>query len=451
MDFMEEKMRNPRASVIFSLPLLGGLLLSPQPAAGAVHFRQEARLTPSDAAEATFGSEVALSSDATVALVGASGADCSAGEDCGAAYVFVRSGGRWIQQARLTAADAAANAKLGIAVALSGDGSTALLRARSTDCIDSADCAVAHVFRHLGDSWVETATLKTSGPFPTDLFSASSIRSMALSGDGQTALLGAPTNCPETGPCGLVHVYVRNGESWSEETRLTVSDGVSGFGESVDLSKDGLIALVGVTDGPEELTPDAYRLVGGYVFVRSGGTWVQKQRLAVAANNFLTAPVVPFREVTLSGDGSTALLSSLNGGCGHQLEDGVGYCGVLESFVRTGESWTEAQYLGILNTFGFGLRAALSGDGTVAMTVGLGAVVFERRGDSWVEEQRSLFGHAMSLSADGRTALTGAGGAAYIYTAAAVPVPTLGGVGLAALTLALVLSALVLLRRRRAL
>ncbi|MFL6259470.1 MAG: FG-GAP repeat protein [Thermoanaerobaculia bacterium] len=451
-------MRRPFAPVICSTLWLFGIFSSSHPGR-AVTFMQEARLTASDAAAGdAFGDEVALSSDGTVALVGASGRDCAGGANCGAGYVFVRSGGGWSQQARLTASDATAGADLGHALALSGDGSTALLRARSTDCLDSPDCAVAYVFRHLGGSWTETAKLKTSGPFPTSAFLLD-LRSMALSEDGRTAILGAPS-CPQAGPCGMAHIYVWNGESWSEETRLMEGDAAYQLGESVDLSKDGLTALVGVTVGPEEpgVPP---RIVGAYVYVRSGGTWVRQQRLAPVANDFLTIPVVPFREVTLSGDGNTALLSSPNGGCGHQLEDGVGYCGVLRTFVRTGGSWTEQQFLGILNTFGFGFRAALSGDGTIAMTTAPGAVLYEKVGDTWILRQRGLAGQTMSLSADGRTALTGvtnvacstgdACGAAFIYAPALgiIDVPTLGGPGLAVLTIALILSALILLQRRR--
>jgi hypothetical protein len=453
-------MRRPFVPVICSTLCLFGIFSSSHPGR-AVTFMQEARLTASDAAAGdAFGDEVALSSDGTVALVGASGRDCAGGANCGAGYVFVRSGGGWSQQARLTASDATAGADLGHALALSGDGSTALLRARSTDCLDSPDCAVAYVFRHLGGSWTETARLKTSGPFPTSPVLLD-LRSMALSEDGRTAILGAPDNCPPAGPCGIAHIYVRSGESWSEETRLMESDPVSGFGESVDLSKDGLTALVGVTSGPEELTPEGFQVVGAYAYVRSGGAWVRQGRLASIPRDFLTAPVAPFREVTLSGDGNAALLSSTSGGCGHQLEDGVGYCGVLRTFVRAGGSWTEQQFLGILNTFGFGFRSALSGDGAIALTAAPGVALYEKVGDTWILRQRGLSGHAMSLSADGRTALTGATnvacpagdgcGAAFIYVPALaiIDTPTLGGPGLAVLTLALILSALFLLQRRR--
>jgi hypothetical protein len=50
---------------------------------------EEAKLTASDAAAAArFGSSVALSADGTQALIGALQAECSAGDNCGAAYIF---------------------------------------------------------------------------------------------------------------------------------------------------------------------------------------------------------------------------------------------------------------------------------------------------------------------------------------------------------------------------
>ena len=68
---------------------------------------QQAELTASDAAAGDeFGSSVALSGD--TALVGADGKTVGGNNDAGAAYVFTRSGTSWTQQAELTASDAAA-------------------------------------------------------------------------------------------------------------------------------------------------------------------------------------------------------------------------------------------------------------------------------------------------------------------------------------------------------
>jgi len=82
---------------------------------------------------------------------------------------------------------------------------------------------------------------------------------------------------------------------------------------------------------------------------------------------------------------------------------------------------------------------------------GVGAVVFEKVGDSWILRQRGLSGSVMALSQNGHTALMrGARGViVYAVVPAILDVPTLGGPGLAILTLALIAAALIFLRRRR--
>ena len=68
---------------------------------------QQAQLTAADgAANQLFGWRVALDGD--TALVGVPGAEVGSNIDQGSAYVFVRAGTTWSQQAKLTAADGAA-------------------------------------------------------------------------------------------------------------------------------------------------------------------------------------------------------------------------------------------------------------------------------------------------------------------------------------------------------
>ena len=93
---------------------------------------QQAKLTASDAAaDDQFGYSVAVAGD--TAVVGAHSDDTLAGTDAGSAYVFVRSGGAWTQQAKLTASDAAAGDHFGISVAVAGD--TAVVGAYDDDTL----------------------------------------------------------------------------------------------------------------------------------------------------------------------------------------------------------------------------------------------------------------------------------------------------------------------------
>ena len=90
---------------------------------------QQAKLTADDdAAGDQFGNSVAVSGD--TAVVGAYAND-DGGSTSGSAYVFVRSGTTWSQQAKLTASDAAAGDQFGYEVAVSGD--TAVVGANGDD------------------------------------------------------------------------------------------------------------------------------------------------------------------------------------------------------------------------------------------------------------------------------------------------------------------------------
>ncbi len=104
---------------------------------------QQAKLTAADgAANDRFGTRVAISGNA--AVIGAI-LDDDKCDNSGSAYVFTRSGASWSQQAKLTAADGAADDVLGWSVALSGD--TAVIGAHFHDNdVNGLDSGSAYVF-----------------------------------------------------------------------------------------------------------------------------------------------------------------------------------------------------------------------------------------------------------------------------------------------------------------
>ena len=90
---------------------------------------EQAKLTASSAAPTDlFGRAVAIEGD--LVAIGAAGVDHT-GALSGAAYLYLRTGSVWTEQAMLTASDAAASAALGEAVALSAD--SALVGAHYTE------------------------------------------------------------------------------------------------------------------------------------------------------------------------------------------------------------------------------------------------------------------------------------------------------------------------------
>ncbi len=219
---------------------------------------QQAKLTASDiAANARFGVSVALSGDR--AVIGATGAIVGGFADAGAVYVFERTGATWTQKAKLTASDAAASARFGLSVALSGG--TIVAGALDADTDGLTDNGAAYVFVGSGTTWTQQAKLTASDKQGNDEFG----HRVALSGD--TALVGS-RNAGASSQ-GIVYAFVRSGTTWSQQARLQGSSGSAPgqFGHSMALSGD--MALIGSA---------ASDFARGqvYVFTRSGTTWTEQ-------------------------------------------------------------------------------------------------------------------------------------------------------------------------------
>ena len=214
---------------------------------------QQQRLTASDGAAADyFGNSASVSGDtAVIGAWGKSGAQ-------GAAYVFVRSNGVWSQQQELTASDGAAGDSFGEAVSVSAD--TAVIGAYCKNGYQGA----AYVFIRNGGVWAQQQKLLASDGAAGEYFG----NSASVSGD--TAVIGAespPLNRP-----GAAYVFVRSGAAWSQQQKLSASDGAANddFGGSVSVSGDtAVIGALGKTS----------KQGAAYVFSRSGGVWNQQQEL----------------------------------------------------------------------------------------------------------------------------------------------------------------------------
>ena len=199
---------------------------------------QQARLTAADGgAGDVFGEEVFLSSDSSTALIGAGGDDGLKGSAC----VFTRAAdGTWSQQAKLTAADGAADDQFGNALSLSSDGGVALIGAVGDDDSGSASGS-AYVFRRAADgTWSQQAKLTAADSAANDQFASSA----SLSADGSIALIGAMGDDGLTG-AAYVFTCSADG-AWSQRQKLLVTDSAyGGFGDAVSLSPDGGGAVIG--------------------------------------------------------------------------------------------------------------------------------------------------------------------------------------------------------------
>lgn len=238
------------------------------------------------------GLALAVSSDAVTIAAGADTNE-KAGENVGSLYIFVREGEEWVQQVKLTASDAEAADGFGNAVALSSDGNLVLVGAKADDD-GASNAGSVYVFERNGERWTEVNKLHASIPDQNANFGAA----IALSDDGNTALIGARNE----GAAGAAYIFVRQGEAWIEQARLTAPPlGEGGFyGASVSLSGDGNAALVGA---PEDQIRGA-----AYLYLRQGDQWIGQARLASCQ----PAPDDQFAvSIALSGDGSMAVAGAI--------------------------------------------------------------------------------------------------------------------------------------------
>jgi hypothetical protein len=208
------------------------------------NWSQLAKLTAVDGAKGdVFGISVALDGD--TALIGAD-LDDDKIEDSGSVYVYTRSKGTWSQQAKLTAADAGNVDIFGVRVAISGD--TALIAARrDDDDVNGVDSGSAYVFIRSGTIWTQQAKLTANDAEAGDLFGYN----VALYGD--TGIVTAAMDDDKGLNSGAAYVFSRSGTNWTQQAKLTAADGAADdvFGWSVSLS--GNTALIGAPTSIFEL------------------------------------------------------------------------------------------------------------------------------------------------------------------------------------------------------
>jgi uncharacterized protein (TIGR03437 family) len=343
------------------------------------------------------GYSVALSADGNTAIVGGWRDNGGAG----AVWVFTRLGGVWSQQGnKLVGTGAAGNAMQGSSVALSADGNTAIVGGPA----DNSSAGAAWVYTRSGGVWSQWGKLIGTGAVADTVFGvgASQGSSVALSADGSTAIVGGPS---DNYGAGAVWLFTRSGSSgngfvWNQQGGKLAGFIATRLGSSVALSADGNTAIVG---GPGDNTVS--------VFTRSGSVWTQQSGRLVGTG--ATGQGAQGCSVALSADGNTAILGGKNAWV----------------FTRSGSVWTQQGN-------GFGLPScsvALSADGNTAAAVGASStLVYTRSGSVWSQQGSSLVGtgavgssgHVVALSGDGNTAIVGGptdnGGAGAVWVFASL-------------------------------
>src|SRR6266511_232527 len=218
-------------SLVRRLVLLFLMVFTCHPA--VIVLGSETKLTPGDAQFfQQFGFAVAIDGDTTV--VGAP-LDSAANTNAGAAYVFVRTAGAWVEQAKLTASDAGLNAEFGNAVAISGN--TIVVGAHA-DPADGIQSGAAYVFVRTGTTWAQQAKLRAPDSAVGKQFGA------AVALDGETVAVGAIGDDDGAFKAGAVYGLNRSGGTCSQQAKLLSNDPRSGnaLGFSVSLGGDTLVA-----------------------------------------------------------------------------------------------------------------------------------------------------------------------------------------------------------------
>ena len=172
----------------------------------------------------------------------------------------------------------------------------------------------------LSANWVDEQKVTASDGAESDLFGRS------ISINGNYAIIGANYDDDNGDDSGSVYIFHQSGTTWTEQAKLTASDGASGDQFGISVSIDGDYAVVGAWNNSSSGS--------AYIFHRSGTTWTEQAKLtasdAYTNDQFGVA-------VSISGDYAVV---------GSWLDDDNGTnSGSTYIFLRSGTTWTEQQKL----------------------------------------------------------------------------------------------------------
>jgi trimeric autotransporter adhesin len=332
-------------------------------------------------ADAAFGKSVALSGDALIVGapdeksaatgVGGNQSDTSA-TGSGAAYVFRRAGGTWMQEAYLKASNTRIAAVFGTSVAIDGDTAAVGAVSESSNATgvngNQADSSLngagaVYVFVRSGGAWSQQAYVKASntrgaalGPRFGISVSISGDR-LAVGSDGETSgATGINGDATDTSAdhAGAVYVFKRTASTWAQEAYIKASNARAQmyFGTSISLRDDKLAvgapfessSSTGV--GGNQSDTSASQSGAVYMFSVAAGKWTQEAYVK-ATNTRKGARFgwsVALAEASLAV-GSPAESSNATGVNGDPSNSSLAGAGAVYLYRRSsGGTWTAATY-----------------------------------------------------------------------------------------------------------
>jgi hypothetical protein len=307
----------------------------------------------------------------------------------GAAYVFLRSGSTWSEQARLQPSDNATNRYFGRNVAINADGSTLF----ATQLRGSVK---GFIFTRANTTWTEETSFIGSDDSGGD---DSQGVGASISADGLTVAIGGHK---DNSSVGATWVFVKSGGSWSQQGTKLVGTGNMGTSEqeiSVSLSADGNTLAVGGQ-------ADNSGIGAIWIFVRSGNTWSQQGSKLVVSGT--SGALYVGRNVQLNADGNRFVTSTDSG-----KTNGI----AAFVFSRSGSTWSQEQKITYLWRFGSGASINAAGDKLVScswndyQTNACKTYLYTRSGTTWTRTTdivpsgtftNSTLGRNCLISSDGK-------------------------------------------------
>jgi hypothetical protein len=296
----------------------------------------------------------------------------------------------------------------GKSIALSADGNTLVVGVPE----DESDTGATVVFVRSGSStWTQQGPKLVGTSF---VGQSSQGTRVAVSADGNTIAVGGPSDDSNV---GAVWIFVRSGSTWTQQGGKLVGSNAIGFsrqGTGLDLSADGNTLAVG---GPN----DNSNVGATWIFTRSAGTWTEQTELA---GPFAIGAAQQGSSVSLSADGNTLAV----GGPADDSNVGATWVFLRSSGVFGWSAQTKLVGLGAVGGSLQGTSVSLSASGDVLAVGGkndsssVGACwVFVRSVATWTQPTSKLVatgfigltpnqGASVSLSADGNTLAVGSTG-----------------------------------------
>jgi trimeric autotransporter adhesin len=380
---------------------------------------------PSSAASVSSGVSTSSSSSSSSSSKSSASSTYAAGTLSGAVYVFVKTADSgWKEESVLKASNAESGDVFGVSIALSQDGNTLAVGATGEDsnatgingdqanntcyyvtdagyfiepeCKQAAKSRVrdliangaVYVFTRSDKIWTQEAYLKPSSTFLNTAFGGS----VDLSGDGNTLAVGAPGDASKAtlingettqeidyANTGAAYVFIRSGNTWSQEAIVKPST----------LTRHDGINLLSRNDGTQ------------YIDVEGGGQFGGSLSLSQNGN---ALAVGTFRES-----------SNATGINGDQGDTSLARSGAVFVFTRTNSVWNQQSYVKASNTDAddrFGLNVDVSADGK---TMAVGAHRESGRGYAAASSGASTSSASSAGELDQTDNSANTAGAVYLY------------------------------------